>query len=363
MSPRMRTTTVGAVGEAVDPAPRVRSMRSRMDKLQRENERLKLRLGDQERFYDSLRDCIKMLPTPRLERLQKPKLSHAESGAVLSISDVHAEEYVDLEEMEGFASYDWETFLCRMWWTANKTVELTNIMRQSGEVNNLDILLLGDMLTGEIHLDLLRTNTFDLPMAVVNTGYVLAQTVSVLSGHFSNVKVTGVCGNHGRQDEKPAAKNKSDRNWDTAVYKIAALLTADNPRVTWNIPRSPATIVKVPGASILAKHGDGIKMQGTKPYYGLARDTAQEHAKRRGKNDFDWVFQGHLHTFDKLEERVLCPSMIGTNQYAFNRLHSVPKPQQLLVFANDKRGLTNFWPISLEDACDHGFKAMPKFVA
>jgi len=341
----------------VDPSPETRYLRGQIKERDKIIDKLKSKIGGLERFEGRIVDAIRSLPPPKPVTIPLPDLKHAESDVILCLSDIHAEEYVDEEEMEGFASYDWETFLARMWMTGIKTVELVNIMRKAGKVSRLMVAMLGDMLTGNIHLELDRTNTFDLPIAVVKAGNIVAQLMNLLAAHFDEVDISCVCGNHGREDEKPCYKGKTDRNWDTAVYKIASMLTQSNDKIKWNIPRSPSTMMEAAGSRILIKHGDGIRMQGTTPFYGLVRDTAQEHSKRRGERDFDNILQGHLHVFNKVEERILAPSMIGTNQFAFNRLHSVPVPQQLLVFSTAKHdlGIINFWPISLIGADGHEF--------
>lgn len=344
----------------VDPSPEVRNLKAQNAACNKAIDDLKVHIGKLEAFEGRLLEAVQSLPPPKKMAVPNPKMGHAESEALLCLSDVHAEEYVDAEEMEGYAKYDWEIFLARMWMCMEKTVEITNIMRQAGPVKKLRLLALGDMLTGEIHDELARSNTFDLPVAVVKVGHVLGQAVNLLSAHYDEIECSCVCGNHGRQDMKPCHKGRADRNWDTAVYRIASLLTASNPRVKWNIPRSPSYIVHALGAKLLIKHGDGIMMTSTTPFYGLARDTAQEHSKRKKGENFDWLIQGHLHVHDKIEERILAPSMIGTSQFAYNRLHSVSDPAQLLLFSTDQSdlGITCQWPIMLKSAEGHKFTSV-----
>jgi len=298
---------------------------------------------------------LAVLPVPRKISYPKPKLTHQASTAILNLSDWHAEESVDPKEMEGFAEFNWDILLARVWLTGQKTLELINIMRQSSPIDDLIINVLGDMVNGEIHDELKDTNQFDLAVAVPNVGWVLAQLVQALAPHLKSVKLYCVCGNHGRQDLKPRCKKRAQRNWDTAVYKIAQMLTRNDKSIHWNISPSPACWYRVPGSRILIKHGDDVRMAGIKPFYGIARDTAKEHSKRRGRRDFDTVFQGHLHSWDKVEERILCPALVGTNEYAFSRLHAFNGPAQLLTFVNKKHGVTCQWPIYLDNAKKHGF--------
>lgn len=330
-------------------------LKRRISKQDKELTDLRQQINEAQKWTEAMRDAIVALPAPKKLAYKRPKLHHQESTAILNLTDWHAEEYVDPREMEGFASFNWEIFLARTWLTGQKTVELVNIMRQAGAVDKLVVNCLGDMLTGAIHAELDRTNTLDLPVAIPKTGWILAQLVQALSPHFKAVEVHCVCGNHGRQDEKPVYKKKAQRNWDYSVYEIARLFTLNDESVVWDIPVSPSCRYEIPGLAVLVVHGDNIRMQGTKPWYGLARATANEHAKRKGPEDFDVVFQGHLHDFDVVEGRIMCPALIGTNEYAFNALHTYSDPKQLLVFANEKHGLTCYWPIGLNSAKGHEF--------
>lgn len=339
--------TVSELMSEVNPPPRVRELTVRNHQLEAQVATLKSKIGELENFQDALREQVVALPNPRRIEARKPHLTHSESQAVLVLADWHGEEHVDAEEMEGYASFDWETLVARAKATAEKTAELTDIMRGAGPVDKCTVLCAGDMVTGCIHADLDRTSTFSLPNAVVRIAQQVGLTVQTLAAHFQSVDVWCVCGNHGRQDEKPVAKQRADRNWDTAVYQIAGLF-ATSDRVLWHIPRSPSVLVEVLGARILLKHGDNVRMQGTTPFYGMVRDSAQEHRKRKGRGDFDSIVQAHLHSFGVVEERILAPSLIGTNEYAWNRLHSVPRPAQLLMFSNAKHGIINYWPIRLE---------------
>lgn len=316
---------------------------------------LRQQVNEAQKWTEAVRDAVVALPVPKKIVYKRPKLKHQASTAILNLADWHSEEYVDPREMEGFADFNWKVFLARTWLTGLKTIELVNIMRQAGPVDRLVVNGLGDMLTGSIHAELDRTNTLELPVALPKTGWVLAQLVQMLAQHFKTVEFHGVCGNHGRQDEKPVYKRKAQRNWDYAVYTLASMFTRDDKSITWDIPVSPSCQYEIPGLRVLITHGDNIRMQGTKPWYGLARATANEHAKRKDKGDFDVVFQGHLHDFDVVEGRVMCPALIGTNEYAFNALHTYSDPKQLLAFATPKHGLSVYWPIELSRAKGHGF--------
>ena len=315
------------------------------------------RMGQMERFESDIFKSIVGLPKIRSLQPYDPKAigKKKDHDAILNLADPHAEEFVSAEEMEGYAEYTWEIFKNRMWDTGEELVKRVHEKRSQYQVSRLIVSLLGDMLTGVIHDELDRTNTWTLPNAVVATAYILAQLLIKVSAEFDEVLAEACVGNHGREDKKPTSKQKVDRNWDYGVYKIAQLLTINNTKIKWNIPKSEAHIFKAQGSSVLMKHGDNIRHTGILPYYGISRDLAEEHEKRRDK-DFDYCLMGHWHHFAVVKGHcIICPSMIGPSQYSFNRLNTTYPAEQFLIFSTSDFGFTDFRKISLSNAQGNKF--------
>lgn len=341
----------------VQPPEEVVYLRSLIKKRDSVIERQRGRIGELEDVSQLFSGAIRALPPPKSFNYRLPKKKDkTPSMATLCLSDFHAEETIDFEEMEGYARFDWNIFLARAWQTVTKTVEIVDLERHGQEIKDLTVFLMGDMVTGDIHADGERTASMPLPIAIVELADIIAQMLNFLSEHFETVRVVGVCGNHGRKDLKPVSKQKADRNWDTSCYHIARKITRDNDRIEWILPKSPAVVIGSLGVDFLVKHGDGIRSRGVTPYYGLVRDTSREMQKRRKIRDFDYVVQGHLHHFGVVEgNRILCPSLIGPNQYSYNLLHSTYPPEQLLLFTSENYGLIDIKPIKLDAEDNHGF--------
>lgn len=354
----------GDLFDEENPSPQIEELKAQLRERDREVRSLERIIAREDRLINSLRDCAKALPAPR-----KPKAIPSSSKnkppmhPVICIADPHGEEFVDPKETEGLLHYDWNVFRDRLYTTALKTIRIVENQRYEHTISGINVFLLGDMLTGELHKDAVLTNMFSPPMAAVQIGWVLAQTTNILSGYFDKVTCTGVVGNHGRLDEKPLTKKAAERSFDTAIYQIAALLNERNPRITWGIPKGISTIANVGGHRCLLKHGDDVK-GGIHPFYPLVRDTAREADRRRGTNaDFDWIFQGHLHHWTILEERrYLCPSLKGGDQYT-SRLTGKTTPAQLLALFGDgeKKRAPVAWPIDLREPAKHQFQEMPNW--
>lgn len=333
-----------------DPTPDQATQAEYQRKLEDEIDRLKKRVGTDERVFRYIKNSIEAFPAPKSVNYEKPKLKHDALHAVLNLTDAHAEETVLAEEMEGLSEYNWDIFLKRMDRTASKTLELVNIMRQASNVRLLDINALGDWFTGKIQpQEEGYGQSFTMPVAVPKVGRAFGLFLTGLSAHFEKIRVNCVCGNHGRDTLKPVYKMTADRNWDMSVYLIAQGYTENCPNIEWHIPKSIMYVSDVVGWKCLLSHSMEVKMTHRTPYYPIETTIDMEHRARAGTAmDFHYAFMGHWHHYAILDNTtILCPSMIGANQYSRFRIHKHTVPAQLLCFFTRKHGLVTQWPIRL----------------
>lgn len=334
-----------------EPDAKALSTQEYIKKLERENNRLKEELGTDKRLFDHIKEAIDALaPVPKVT-YAKPELKHDPLYAVLNVADAHAEELVRAEEMEGLAEYNWNIFLKRLEKTATKTLEMTNIMRQTSTISCLDINSLGDWFVGKIlpHEEGYGT-TMTMPVAVPKVGRAFGLFLNGLSGHFDKIRVNCICGNHGRDTQKPVYKMTADRNWDMSVYLIAQGYTEQCKNIEWNIPQSISTVTNVMGWKCLLSHSLNVNMTHRTPYYPIETTVDMEHKVRSGTDkDFYYVFLGHWHHQALLDDTIImCPCMIGANQFSRFKLHRRSIASQLLCFFTEKHGMVNQWPIKLE---------------
>jgi len=333
-----------------DPTPDRAAEEEYHRKLEQEIERLKKRVGTDERLFQYIRDSLGVIQAPKPVEYPAPTLKHDAVHAMLNVADPHAEESVLAEEMEGLAEYNWEIFQARMNRTAVKTLELVNIMRQASSIRHLDVNLLGDMLTGKILPQEEGYGTsMAMPTALPKVAFELAQMLISVSAHFEKVRVNCVCGNHGRDTAKSVYKMTADRNWDMSIYLAAQYMTQEASNIEWNIPHSIMHVTDVVGYKCLISHNMEVRMTHRTPYYPIETTVDMEHRARAGTGkDFTYVFMGHWHHYAILDNNtIMCPSMIGANQYSRFSLHKNAVPAQLLCFFTRKHGLVSQWPIRL----------------
>lgn len=326
-----------------DPPAEVESIRQQLSKALRENRKLKAQVGDDVRLFEAIKDEIVALEPLKPQPIPKPKLDHAPMEAALFLADAHSEEVVRPEEIEGLAEYNWDIFEARMRLVADKTVELVNIMRQASEIRRLWIVKLGDWFLGEIHPDdTAWGSSMPLPVALPKAARVDADLTRRLAAHFDEVVSVGMVGNHGRNTRKKTYKMTADRNWDYALYMISREFTAEIENVRWIIPQSVIHVESVMGWRCAFLHGDVCNVTHRTPYFGIEDSIKREHdSRRRTDRDFDYAFMGHWHHEATLRgEIIMCPALIGRNQFGQYKMHAPSKAQQRLSFFTGKYGKT-----------------------
>lgn len=325
-------------------------MQRHIHQLQAENKVLREQLGADEALFEVVRDKIPALPLYQRQPIPKTNARHAENVAVAIITDTHSDEYVCGEEMEGLAKHDWDTHQARMETMANKTAEITRIVRATSNVKRLVVWLLGDFFLGQIHAEeSAYGESMTLPQALPAEGRVLADTLMRMAASFDEVRVVGMCGNHGRTSRKPVFKATADRNWDMAVYLIAKEISRHQTNMEWVLPKSVMYVDLVLGWRNLVTHGNCVNITHRTPYFGIEDSfIRQRDSRRKTDQDFDFAWMGHLHHEFSLRGYIRgVPSMIGANQFSQYKMHCASAAQQQLVFFTEKHGPTSNWLINL----------------
>lgn len=297
-------------------------------------------LDDTNKFIDTLMESIPSLPVISAISNFKVDKSKKDEECVLMLSDIHAGEVVNIDELEGYGEYNFDIFVNRLYYLCEKIVEVTENQRNVSNIRKLWIDMLGDMVHGELHQK--ETNEYAMIPTILNVGLVMAQAIAMLSKYFVEIEITGVVGNHGRREPKPPSKNIYD-NWDYMVYQIIALHLKNYKHVKFNIPISPSCIVERMGYKYLLTHGDSIKggFAGI-PVYGLIRAYANEQEVRRINGGFDYFELGHYHEDVKVKngKMIVNASMVGNSGFNIHKLHVSADPMQKFFGINKVDGIS-----------------------
>jgi hypothetical protein len=207
------------------------------------------------------------------------------------------------------------------------------------ELTGLDLWMLGDMVSGDIHEELTATNQFPVAEQAVKTGKLLGEFVARLAPHYPDLHISAISGNHARTKKPHASKQVFD-SWDWTAYQLAEGLTSAAGNVTWDIPRAGTIVREIAGLKFLLFHGDGIRssMPGV-PAGGVTRRT-NELRKQYAQQGIhlDGFACGHFHSANMWAGNVFINgSLIGTNEFGLKNFGGGEAPKQILLTFDERK--------------------------
>ncbi len=293
----------------------------------------------EEQFLEVLRNCVTALaPVPVRPLIANRGRKDDLHTACAILSDPHIGERVDLAQTGGLGAYNIEIFGRRLGLWAAKVLELVELRRTRLLVPDLRLLVAGDMVGGDLHEDLVRTNVVNNVDAAARGAYMLAQVTMQLAAHFDRVEVDCVIGNHGRLSPKVWHKD-AYANWDYVLYQLWALLCQHQSNVRFNISRSIHMLTEVQKHVILLTHGAGIKSWAGIPWYGIERAVLHLRELLDLKHErFDMVVLAHFHETVETERFIVNSSFKGLDEYSVNALRRGSRPSQVLFYMHPQYG-------------------------
>jgi hypothetical protein len=268
---------------------------------------------------------------------------------VAPLSDTHVGDHVSLEQMAGLNSYDIDIFNRRLHGWATQLLNLVELRRNTAPIDKLIIPMLGDMVSGDIHEELARTNIDNCMQQMIRGANLIAQALMFLAPHFKEIEVPCVVGNHGRMTRKPPMKDKY-MDWDYMLYQWVAAYLRNQKHIKFSIPKTFLNSFEVCNRQILIMHGDSISGAGsnmaiTRAVTGLRsflqfrknlEDEVETPLRPSLTSQFDSVMMGHFHRIDEIDVGTgaiyICGTMKGGDEFAAQKLHTITKPKQLVTY-------------------------------
>ena len=264
---------------------------------------------------------------------------------VAPLTDTHVGDRVTFDQTTGINEYNVDIFNKRLYGWTEQIILLANYRRNIADVEELVIPMLGDMVSGDIHEELARTNIGNCMEQMINGAFLISQSLMALSQHFTKVRVAGVVGNHGRMTRKIPSKDKY-MDWDYMLYQWIAAFCAEQPNISFHIPKNFSTIINVANRNILIMHGDSISGGGTSASFtrmvGQMRGMQQQNQSWEDMQRFDDIMIGHFHRIDEYDigtgAMYICGTMKGSDEFTTNRLHVSSPPKHLITYWHPDHG-------------------------
>lgn len=270
-----------------------------------------------------------------------------EATAVALASDWHFEERVTRAETNGLNEYNAKIAHARAGAFFTNLVKLVLKEQRGARIRNGLLWLGGDLISGNIHAELLETNRLGPVEAAIEVMRVIGGGIQYLLDH-TDLAWHAVCsvGNHERITKKRRIKTAVANNLAAFVYYALAAQFADNPRVTFRLPDAYHTYVDVHGFVCRFHHGDAIRYGGGigGVHIPLRKKIAQWNKSKRAAYDFF----GHFHQMVDGGYYLGNGSLIGHSSYGIEIGAEYEPPRQTLTLIDSRHGKTGVFPIFVE---------------
>lgn len=284
----------------------------------------------------------------------KPRKGMSRAWGVQMLSDLHLGEVQNKDEIGNYNSYNPKVAEMRLKHTVMSSIKILKQYTAGIQYDGICIPIAGDVLTGEIHEELTKTNSETVTETIVQWVPKLAAAIQLYADEFGDtpngVFVPCVTGNHDRRGKKLEHKNAARDSYSWILYHWLADHFKDNPKVNFYIPNSLDARFNLYDTRFLLTHGYGMAGGGAAGAVGAVMSDRQRLAIRDNVigEDFDWLLCGHLHQTVFAQGAIMCGCMKGFDSYAYNIKCKPEAPSQALFFVTPERGVTMRMPIFCE---------------
>lgn len=288
----------------------------------------------------------------------RPEPHHAIPSLLLT--DIHWDEQVDPEQVEGYNCYNSSIQQMRIKRAFTKTVSVAQNYFSGVKYDGIQLFLGGDLISGVIHEELTETNGAQLCQSIVSILDPLEAGINLLAKEFKKVNITAVVGNHGRRTRKPRSKFRAKDNFDWLVYKVIERNMAGRKDVSVDVSPAADATATIYNTRYRLTHGDqfrggsGISAELSPLLLGAHRKSKRQSAV--GK-PYDVLVMGHWHQTLWLPSKgiIMGGSVVGYNEYAYMNNFAPEPPQCSLWLTTPERGITLCAPVHLMDRQAEGW--------
>lgn len=296
--------------------------------------------------FTKVRELTRLEVAAPVPKFGKGAVHTRRAVAVAVASDWHVEEVVDPRKVQGMNEYNPIVAEVRAQRFFEGIAWLVREQRHMFEVRQLALFLLGDLITGYIHEELLESNAMSPSHAVIFVKRLISQGLRYLLKELPEfrIHVTCHCGNHGRTTQKLRIATAVQNSWEWLLYRMLADEFYGEKRVTWHIAEGHHSVTTIAGMRVHAHHGDSVRSNGGVGgiEVPLNRSRLQWHTKYKA----DISLVGHFHQYLSGEKLVVNGSLIGYGTYSDWLASAAPEPPRQAFFLIDsKRGKCQSTPI------------------
>lgn len=247
-------------------------------------------------ILDALVELIPVRAEVPPARLQKTGREAIRLSGIIDIGDVHYGEVVTARSTGGVAEYSPDIAQKRF----DHVVDEVIARGKHNKIRSLWVIGGGDMISGDIHDDLSRSNEMMQVEQTLEMSEMMYGGLEKFCQAFPEVNFVGVSGNHARGYRVPFYNRKQIENYDYILYKMLEAKGSRQKNLNFHTPESFWTVFKVEDRNFLTMHGDTNKQQNSMSisFYSIWREMQKWKGMAKDKliPDFDDWITHHLHT-------------------------------------------------------------------
>lgn len=265
---------------------------------------------------------------------------------MLHVSDWQIGEVITKARIGGFNEFNWEIAQERIKTLVAKTIELSFMHRGKKRYPGIYYLRGGDMISGQIHPDLMESNDLQSCEAARNLVTVETWVITQLRKAFGKVHVKSVPGNHGRSTDKTRTKWNVGTNFDVMTHYWLEDALRGDAKITFDAPPSGDAVFNVYGYNLVMTHGDRMGSRGGEGFLGAVATIARgmkktfEYYATLGRV-VDYIFCGHFHTALALEYGYSNGCLPGYSELAQGYRMRPHPPSQNLFYMHGHYGVVD----------------------
>lgn len=291
---------------------------------------------------------IELQGEPAIQRFDRAKRGSRNGVAVIApATDWHVEEKISRQATNGKNHFDLDEAQTRIRRFYAKILELLDWQNHLARVVEIWHPLLGDLMSGFIHEELMETNSLSPTEAIVFLQEMLCSGIDLLIRETRLPIFIPTCvGNHGRTTQKMRIKTSCRNSYEWLLYKILEGHYRNSKRVFFEVGQGYHNTQAIMGRRVRFHHGDGLRYMGGVGGISIPVNKAVAQWDKVQAVDLD-VF-GHWHTFLwHYNKWVSCGSLMGYSEYSVAIKAEFQHPSQTFVVMDRRYGLTSAIPIFL----------------
>lgn len=318
-------------------------------------------MAEREAYFDGLVAGEKKPPVWATRKQRKTKGQHNAIPA-LFLSDLHLDEVVEPAQMHYANAYNREIAEIRFHHTIEMACELPTEYFTGLTYDGIVVLCGGDWFAGQIHPELVDTNSGTILDGLVHWTPIIAGAFKRLADTYGKVATYWTYGNHGRLSPKSRYKGAARDNIEWVLAHQVRQILKDDPRITFVIPDATDIDVPIYNTRIRLEHGNlgmgggggGIAGVLSPLLAGVSRASRQAGYENR---PFDLLACGHWHQETYLPARglIVNGSMVGYDEYAKGLKLQPESAKQSLFIVTPENGVSFSAPINCQNRKAEGW--------